>query len=59
MATYLCHDCQKPVASEDALLRSVRFERVAFCPTCWAENHGGIAVPAPRTAAEDRSRQTI
>jgi hypothetical protein len=60
MATYLCHDCQQPVSSEEALLRSVRFERVAFCPGCWEAKHGGIGVPQQRTSDEDaRSHQAI
>lgn len=53
MAMFLCHDCQQPVSSEEALLRSVRFERVAYCPSCWSTNHGGITVPSQRTSTED------
>jgi hypothetical protein len=51
MSTYICHDCQQPVHSSDALLRSINFQRVAYCRDCWADNHGGV--PSPRESRED------
>jgi hypothetical protein len=51
MSTYICHDCQQAVHSSDALLRSINFQRVAYCRDCWADNHGGI--PAPRAEMDE------
>jgi hypothetical protein len=53
MTTYICEDCGQALRRSEALLRSVRFEQVAYCRDCWSDNHATV-VPAPRGAYDDQ-----
>lgn len=51
MATYYCYECDEPVTSSVAIMRSVNFEQVAFHRECWELY--SAPVPLPRTSTED------
>lgn len=53
MNTYTCEDCGQALRRDEALLRSVRFQQVAYCRDCWSSNHATVVVPAPRVAYDD------
>lgn len=44
-----CTDCHQPIHNGRAFLRTVAFEKVAFCASCYAVR-SGIIVPRPRFA---------
>lgn len=52
MGTYICRDCDQPVNRGDAHVRSVNFEQVAFCPSCWVAHRAALIVPEPRLAPD-------
>lgn len=39
MSRYTCTDCHEPIPNGEAVIRSISFERVAFCSWC-AERRG-------------------
>jgi hypothetical protein len=43
---HICHECREPIESGHAVLRAVRFERIAFHRECWALH----MLPAQRQA---------
>ena len=51
--TYICRDCLDDVGNGDAILRSVSFQVVAYCRSCWQENHADFVVPAQRRSVEE------
>ncbi len=58
MATYYCYECDEPISSAIAIMRSVHFEQVAFHRDCWAVYAGEIPIPQPRHSAENVQSQT-
>ena len=46
--THSCHDCRAPIPTGLAVLRSIMWERVAFCGHCWDLRCAGERVPAQR-----------
>ncbi len=60
MNRFTCEDCGLEMRRSEALLRSVRFQQVAYCRDCWSANHATVVVPAPRVAYDDLpSRQEV
>jgi hypothetical protein len=50
MSTYTCTDCHQPIPAGHAVIRSVSFQRVAYCQPCAAER--GIVLAATSGAAD-------
>jgi len=46
-ANYTCTDCHHPIPGGQAVLRSISFERVAFCQPCAKDR--GIVLPSQRS----------
>jgi len=49
MSTYICTDCRHSIPAGTAVLRSVSFQRVAYCQPCAKDR--GIEIPSAVASA--------